>query len=589
MFKLYADKNRLTLKGGETLTSGSVNVYQARFTFSPEWEGLERVAVFTDNQETRPVLLGQDNQCAIPWEVLARPGAYLFAGVCGKKGGETVLPTVWANLGRIRSGALPGMGSQPPTPDLWEQELALKQDKLEGQPGQLVGFDKEGNAVPTDAGEATQGPPGLQGEPGPAGPQGPAGPKGDTGPQGPAGPKGDPGEGVPTGGTVGQLLAKNSAVDYETAWIDPPPAVFPRWMAATLPASDYWFSVTYGNGKFVTVAATIPNSNKAAYSTDGVTWTAATLPALEYWHSVTYGSGKFVTVSYPDNKAAYSLDGINWTAATLPSSAYWYSVTYGNGKFVAVAYNSNKAAYSTDGITWTAATLPSSAYWYSVAYGSGKFVAVSGGGQNSSKAAYSTDGITWTAATLPSSARWSGVTYGNGKLVAVADISDKAAYSTDGVTWTAATLPSSEQWFSITYGNGKFVAMAYSSDKAAYSTDGVTWTAATLPSLGRWVSAAYGNDKFVAVAYNSDKAAYSTAEKGDSLGLEGQTLRLKSGETTLSSVTLPSGGDAVPAGCVLIWSGPSDGIPDGWAPCDGQDGRPALQDEAVLGEYIIKL
>jgi len=114
---------------------------------------------------------------------------------------------------------------------------------------------------------------------------------------------------------------------------------------STMPSSAYWQSVTHGDGKFVAVASN--NSNKAAYSTNGINWTAVTLPSSASWYSVTYGDGKFVAVAYNSNKAAYSTNGISWTAATLPSSANWYSVTYGDGKFVAVAINTDKAAYST--------------------------------------------------------------------------------------------------------------------------------------------------------------------------------------------------------------------------------------------------
>ena len=74
---------------------------------------------------------------------------------------------------------------------------------------------------------------GLDGEPGPTGPQGPKGDKGDTGetgatgaigpqgPQGIQGPAGADGEGVPTGGTAGQVLTKYGASDYQTYWADP--------------------------------------------------------------------------------------------------------------------------------------------------------------------------------------------------------------------------------------------------------------------------------------------------------------------------------------------------------------------------------
>ena len=115
------------------------------------------------------------------------------------------------------------------------------------------------------------------------------------------------------------------------------------WWETTLPSSAYWNSVTYGDGKLVAVAG---SSNKAAYSTDGITWTAATLPSSAYWQSITYGNGIFVAMVYGRNIAAYSTDGITWTAATLPSATYWQNVTYGNGKFVVVANNSDKAAYS---------------------------------------------------------------------------------------------------------------------------------------------------------------------------------------------------------------------------------------------------
>lgn len=94
------------------------------------------------------------------------------------------------------------------------------------------------------------GPAGPQGEQGPRGPQGLPGSDGATGPQGPQGPQGIQGEtgltgaagaqgpqgiqgeagatgatgpagpGLAAGGTTGQVLAKLSAADYDTEWID---------------------------------------------------------------------------------------------------------------------------------------------------------------------------------------------------------------------------------------------------------------------------------------------------------------------------------------------------------------------------------
>lgn len=130
MFKLQARKTELCLLAQEPVTSGSVNVYEARFEFSEDWEGLEKTAVFRAGEKSASVLLDGSGTCAIPWEVLTIPGKRLEAGIYGKKGGSVVLPTVWANLGNIHAGTAPANEARPPTPDLWQQELDRKGDVL---------------------------------------------------------------------------------------------------------------------------------------------------------------------------------------------------------------------------------------------------------------------------------------------------------------------------------------------------------------------------------------------------------------------------------------------------------------------------
>jgi hypothetical protein len=53
------------------------------------------------------------------------------------------------------------------------------------------------------------------------GPAGPTGATGATGAQGPAGATGPAGQGVPTGGTTGQVLSKIDNTNYNTQWITP--------------------------------------------------------------------------------------------------------------------------------------------------------------------------------------------------------------------------------------------------------------------------------------------------------------------------------------------------------------------------------
>jgi Collagen triple helix repeat (20 copies) len=71
-----------------------------------------------------------------------------------------------------------------------------------------------GATGPTGATGAT----GATGSAGATGATGPTGPKGDTGD---AGATGAAGPGVPTGGSTGQVLAKNSGTDYDTGWTTP--------------------------------------------------------------------------------------------------------------------------------------------------------------------------------------------------------------------------------------------------------------------------------------------------------------------------------------------------------------------------------
>ena len=73
-----------------------------------------------------------------------------------------------------------------------------------------------------------QGQDGADGSPGTAGQTGPKGDKGDKGDPGQdgaagqRGPRGLPGEGVPAGGTDGQIIYKDGATDYQTRWDDAP-------------------------------------------------------------------------------------------------------------------------------------------------------------------------------------------------------------------------------------------------------------------------------------------------------------------------------------------------------------------------------
>lgn len=141
------------------VTSGSVNVYLVQFAFSADWDELDKTAVFRAGDTKISVVLDATNRCQIPWEVLENRGRPLEAGVYGTKNGTVVLPTIWATLGTIKEGASPGENTQPPTPDVYSQILAVAEKAQE-----------IAQSVRDDADEGK-----FNGEPGPAGPEGPPG------------------------------------------------------------------------------------------------------------------------------------------------------------------------------------------------------------------------------------------------------------------------------------------------------------------------------------------------------------------------------------------------------------------------------
>ena len=187
MFILHADKNQMTVREKEPVTSGSVQAYTVRFEFSPDWDGLTRTAVFRAGAESRSVLLDDTNTCKVPWETLEKPGVLLQAGVYGTRGGEEVLPTVWSDLGNVSQGVMLGEDAHPPTPDLYQKIMEAVQKAVET--AQSVRDD-------ADSGIFT-------------GPEGPSGPQGE---------QGLAGEGVPVGGEVGQVLTKT---EDGAEWADP--------------------------------------------------------------------------------------------------------------------------------------------------------------------------------------------------------------------------------------------------------------------------------------------------------------------------------------------------------------------------------
>lgn len=131
----------------------------------PMWEGLIKNVVF-EGLET-VTILDVENSVYLPPEVVSAQNILVKMGLCGVNAdGTVVIPTLWAELGVIKS-AVPvdvhpddAIPDAPPTPPVWAQlqadmdTLEKEVDKLKkGSSGGLtVTDDGEGNVAITASG-----------------------------------------------------------------------------------------------------------------------------------------------------------------------------------------------------------------------------------------------------------------------------------------------------------------------------------------------------------------------------------------------------------------------------------------------------
>ena len=111
------------------IVTGSENVYECHFSFTSEWTGFEKTAVFTSQNEAREVLI-HNNMCIMPWEVLEREDirrVELKIGVYGVKD-DMRMPTVYTKPILVRPGAETAEGGGDPSPTQWEQILSMLAD-----------------------------------------------------------------------------------------------------------------------------------------------------------------------------------------------------------------------------------------------------------------------------------------------------------------------------------------------------------------------------------------------------------------------------------------------------------------------------
>jgi Collagen triple helix repeat (20 copies) len=405
------------------------------------------------------------------------------------------------------------------------------------------------------------------------------------------------------------------------------------WTDVSVPniASDG--AAKYLNGLFITVGgSSIDGTNIYHTSTDGINWTQRTLPATESWYNLAYGNGLYSFVSYDGTVSITSPDGITWTSRTAPSSVGLTTIAkgyaFGAGKFIAGGWWSPQWIYSTDllswttlstapgqlrfygissagtrlyvgtdttnafysddgGVTWTSITMPADELYHfaykggtyvAIGYGNSAYTSSTGTGSWTQRTLpwdlgtwYSSglihngttfvtysyfgtytyyltspDGVTWTKRQWPNqlvnagpnSMIWDGTKF-------IAPLYGDSAFftSSDGINWTRYTL--SNSYGTIAYGNGKYV-MAAESGKIAYSTNGTSWTETTISWPDSYTNAvSFGDGVFVLASTETDAAAYSA----DGIAWTRVTLP---GVGRFWHTLKPSAGDAAVSGKIII-------------------------------------
>lgn len=123
MITFTANRRCAHCNSDDEITTGSVGI-PVKFNLSSDWDGLAKIAVFIGSGVTVDVALTEDS-CTVPPEVLTRPGDVLTIGLYGTdSSADLVIPTVYAEAGRIHRGAAPsGIDPDPPTPSLIDQLL----------------------------------------------------------------------------------------------------------------------------------------------------------------------------------------------------------------------------------------------------------------------------------------------------------------------------------------------------------------------------------------------------------------------------------------------------------------------------------
>lgn len=121
MIEIAVSSARAEITQNEILTAGRSGLL-CRVRFGADWEGLEKIAVFSGSGRTVDVPVSGE-ELRVPAECLREAGSALQIGFYGSSpDGSAAIPTLWVSAGPIRAGTTPSGGSEEElTPSLAAQ------------------------------------------------------------------------------------------------------------------------------------------------------------------------------------------------------------------------------------------------------------------------------------------------------------------------------------------------------------------------------------------------------------------------------------------------------------------------------------
>lgn len=139
----------ITHSGSSHAFSGGLNYYHCSFSFSPEWDGLDKFVVFRRGDTSFTAVLS-GTSCPIPQEVMETVGT-LEIGVFGTAVGSGNVFRITTDFSHIviKEGAYcRGTAPDVPSPDDWEEYICAIADKAaENAIGEIGNIEEALNGI----------------------------------------------------------------------------------------------------------------------------------------------------------------------------------------------------------------------------------------------------------------------------------------------------------------------------------------------------------------------------------------------------------------------------------------------------------